>query len=223
MTCVLYKWFLLFAAVWPVCLTNDPLSCPINHQSRVPDNEITDPLRYRFLESSFTIFGEDMKVPCSGLLREWRYFAQNTLVYGVYLAVFRKRLNESTIFELIGSTHIYENLAHDGANENGCWHSVFADPPIPVRQGDYIGVYYEKFKVKSEFITISSLGPLDLKWNKKDELSYIMLFDSYDMERSNGIVDTKLAVRALRKPALYAYFSHPGNYFLTFLAISSMN
>lgn len=114
----------------------------------------------------------------------------------------------SITFRLIGESYISYYEFDDGLT--GQWSFFNLSSPIPVLEGDLVGLFYDDFRTSRSKITIGSrqIGgrelasmPLQMVWSP----TFVFLMGADELANTGNIINTKNATTLpYRKPALRA-------------------
>ena len=162
---------------------------PADFRHELPDASVFDQF-----EAGLQVF-KYMKIPCSGKITEWKFVSKSKIVYGLHLAVFRQNEYDTTM-ELVGATELnYEPPPGTSSeSDNNAWIALNADPPINVRKGDLIGMYYDKLRTTDTFLTLPSSSDASiLAFSGEAALStYVWLLDKSAFKNKSMVFVTKL-------------------------------
>ena len=161
-------------------------------QVKVPEQfKMESAQNYRFTESALQIY-TNLRIPCDGYIKEWRFLAASPFIYALHLGIFRKKIepfSRKITFTLVGESHLSAMSTPDGMS--GIWVYFPPEEPLPVKTGDYIGIFYEKYAISSELLTIPSKNEYEItdKWSAK---TYVFLMDNISMAQNSEYLDIRI-------------------------------
>ena len=107
--------------------------------------------QYKFSDGSLQIFSQ-LKIPCDGLIVEWRFKTLNPIIEGLNIALFRQRIFEP-IFDLVGYSAV-DKMATPNQLKN-VWVKFRPQIPLVAKAGDCLGIFYTDAKTPGSKMSLA--------------------------------------------------------------------